>query len=229
MSRGLVLALLALGACNRTEERGSGAASGGGSTVERVRQRVRELEASYGEDAYDRPEVLVLLRELESLGEDSPERLQALELRDFLRAKQRMAQGARYAPPPPRKDVPNHGPLRMQGTPPSSQSDLERVAKIKLGSTRQELLEAYGSCLVRQTWFPPRDGGPVTELFHTSPDCRDKLKPKIYRVSDTKVTAMYEGNLDTVMAPEPPKDRPAQEKEPWLQGQPLNPPGQSEP
>lgn len=201
VGRGWVVAVLALGACNKTQGEGAGTQQvEGAGVVARVRQELRSLEQRYGEDAYDRPEALALTRELEAVGPDSPERLQALELLDFLRAKQRLAASARRGTPAQRQDVPNYGPVRMEGAPPASQADLERVSKIKVGSTREELVAAFGSCLVRQTWFPGRNGGATIELFHVSPDCRDKLKPKVYRVlGGATVDQIHEGNLDAVM------------------------------
>jgi hypothetical protein len=197
-----VVAVLALGACNKTQGEGAGTVQAeGAGVVARVRQQLRSLEQRYGEDAYDRPEALALNRELEALGSDSPEHLQALELLDFLRAKQRLAIAARQGTPPQRQNVPNYGPVRMEGAPPASQADLERVGKIKVGSTREELVTAFGSCLVRQTWFPGRKGNPTVELFHVGPDCRDKLTQKIYRVSAGSVDQIQEGNLDSTMPP----------------------------
>lgn len=195
------MAVLALGACSRTQGEGAGAVQvEDASVVAQVRQRLRALEQRYGEDAYDRPEALALTRELEALGADSPERLQALELLDFLRAKQRLAAAARRGTPPQGQNAPNYGPVRMGGAPPASQADLERVSKIKVGSTREELVAAFGSCLVRQTWFPGTSGGPTVELFHVGPDCRDKIKPRIYRVvGGTSVDQIQEGNLDSSM------------------------------
>lgn len=201
---GALVAALALGACNRSQtEQGPAAqpspeASSKG--LEAARVRLRALELQFSEDAYDRPEASALVEELNAVPTESPDYQEARRLAQFILGKQRIAAQARHGEPPSDPAPgPDFGPKVVEGPKPSTEQDLDKARQVKVGISRQQLLDAFGSCLVRQTWFPG-NGGPVNELFQIAPNCRDKFKPTVYRVAGDRLEAITEGNVDLVMS-----------------------------
>lgn len=175
--------------------------------LEQSKAKLEPLVVSLGEDAYLREEVAQILRDLAEIPADSPDKKEALELVDFLRAKRQIAHDAMNAPPPARPtpdSAPAYGPVAMPGPRPTTEVQLEQAKKIKVGATREELAAALGSCLVRQTWFQGRNGGPTVELFHTEKGCRGALEARIYRVSGGLVDEIKPGTLDGIMEPAAP-------------------------
>jgi len=95
----------------------------------------------------------------------------------------------------------SRGKVRLAGAAPETDSARQAAEAIALGSSREALVSAYGSCLVRQTWFVGRNGGPTTELFHVAPECRERLTPRTFVVANQKVTKVGAGNLDGIGEP----------------------------
>jgi len=195
-------AALLLAACHEPEPLAPPAESG---VFEELRGQVEALEGRLGPDAYTSAEMEVLIKALESFPADSPSRIKAQQYARELGAKRRVgleAIGEAKLPPPVwrSEQPPSYGPRRMEGLPPGDSDEaLARIERLAVGASRSELLEAYGSCLVRQTWFKGTNGGPTTELFHVAPDCRKKLKPRVYTVASDRVTRISEGALDGIM------------------------------
>lgn len=197
-------AALALAGCEGSKPALPPPASG--TVLQQAKAKLEPLVASLGEDAYLRDEVAQILRDLATIPADAPEKREALELVDFLRAKRQLANDAMNAPPPARPtpdSAPNYGPVAQEGTRPSTPEQLDVVKRLKVGATREQLVEALGSCLVRQTFFQGRNGGPTVELFQTQQDCRGSLEARIYRVSGGVVDDIRAGTLDGLMEPQP--------------------------
>lgn len=164
-----------------------------------IRRQVNVIYERKGEDAYMDPALDPMLIELEALARAGDK--DAATLRGLILAKRRLAlraQSGERRPPDP--NLVRRGKLVMAGPAPQTDDRIALAEAITLGSRRQDLKDAYGSCLIRQTWFPAtRPGGVTTELFHVAPDCREKLKPRIFRVAKGEVQQVEEGDLDGVM------------------------------
>jgi len=174
------------------------------STFEQLQAEVAAMEKAKGPDALTQPDMEVMILALRSIPQRSAdhERAQALAL--DLETRRRAAQATLVGPPPPAEEetVENFGPLKMKGAAPETKEALARTESITVGPKRGELIAAYGSCLERRTWFMGQNGGPSVELFHVLPECRDRLKPKIFQVNYDKVASVREGDLDHVMNPD---------------------------
>ncbi|MGA9519953.1 MAG: hypothetical protein WBV82_00735, partial [Myxococcaceae bacterium] len=166
---GCKAALLAIGLCLAgCQQKDAGDTPPPTRSLEQIKTELEDLAARFGEDAYTQPEVDGFIRELDAAAKDSPDWKASIELADWLRAKRRIAWQIQDAPPPPaiNPNAPQYGPLQLEGAAPKTPEARADAAKIAQGATRDELVKAYGSCLVRQTWFQGENGGPTTELFH---------------------------------------------------------------
>ncbi len=187
-------AVLALSSCD--EGRKPSAPGAAQPSLAELKLKVEDWERLLGEDAYDRPEIEQVMRDLARIGQGSADYEEARKLLERLRAKKRIARQAKEPVKPEQVIGPSHvGPIAMPGAAPAS---AEAVKKIGVGSSRGELVSAYGRCLVRQTWFKGQ-GGPTVEMFHVAPDCRAHLGKKVFRVANDRVDAAYEGTLDGVL------------------------------
>lgn len=166
-----------------------------------VRARLVELEAQLGPDAYGQPEIEQHIRTLHRIPESSAHFKDARRLLEELRARYRLAREAREGPPEgARPKVPSYGRVQMDGPAPEEPAEVEAAETIEVGASREALVGHYGKCLVRQTWFRGRNGGPTTELFHVAPECRAQLQPRIFRVADSRIVGIEPGNLDDLLA-----------------------------
>lgn len=169
-----------------------------------VKLRLEELKAQLSLDAYGQPEMEELIRALHAIPAGSPDYAEAQRLLAELRARYRLAKAARDDE---RHDstpkAPSFGAVKMEGAPPDSEDARARAEGMKVGATREQLLEAYGSCLIRRTWFQGRDGSATIELFHVAPECRAQLKPRVFQVVAGTVARITDGNLDGLQAPTP--------------------------
>ena len=198
--RAALLAIgLSLAGCQQKEEAQQTPAAA--KSLEQIKTELEDLASRFGEDAYTQPEVDEFIRQLDATTKDAPNWKASIELADWLRAKRRIAWQVTDAPPPPpiNPNAAQYGPLQIQGAAPKTPEARAEAAKIAEGATREELVKHYGSCLVRQTWFPGESGGPTTELFHVKPECRGELEPRIFMVAGEKVAKVSPGNLDKVM------------------------------
>jgi hypothetical protein len=184
----------------------------GGGVFEEFEAQAKALEARLGPDAYTQAEMEVIIKALEALPASSDDHERAQRLARELGAKRRATLAVindQLLPHQRAESSPvSHGPIRMEGAPPEAGDEaLERIAGIQVGTPRKELLAAYGSCLVRQTWFRGHSGGAATELFHVAPDCRERLGSRTYTVARDAVTRIGTGNFDAVMTANPREDR----------------------
>jgi hypothetical protein len=173
--------------------------------LEEVKQKLAALEDRMGPDAFSSPEAKELLERLSAIPSDSPDYAEASTLAGIVRAKMRIAQQA-LSDEPRRDDRPiprSYGPKENSGAPPTTKDAIHLAESTRVGDSREDLLARYGSCLVRQTWFKGQNGRPSTELFQTSPDCRDRLKPRIFRVADSRIEDVSTGEADAVMKARP--------------------------
>lgn len=185
-------------ACQKTDAPGEDKPA---VSLNEVAAELKELEARFGEDAYTQPEVDEILRKLADVDPDSEDRIEAVKLSDLIRAKRKLAwqvQVDERVPDPPENAL-QLGPKPMEGDKPADDGKLAAAEKIDVGATRVALVEAYGSCLIRQTWFPGKEGGSTTELFHVAKECREKLTPRVFTVAAGVVKSVAPGNLDAVM------------------------------
>ena len=200
LGAGLLL-LLALSGCPRTapEEEQTQEARSSRSGAE-IRRIVDALYKKKGEDAYTDPTLDPLLVELEGLARGGDK--DAASLRGLIIAKRRLALRAQNGGPrTPESKLTRHGKVTYDDEPaPEDDDGIARAEAVAVGTPRDELKEAYGSCLIRQTWFAARGpGGVTTELFHVAPDCRKRLKPRVFRVAEDRVQQVSDGDLDGVM------------------------------
>lgn len=171
--------------------------------LSRVREELARLEDTYGEDAYDRKELAALLDQLRKVPAGSAEYEEASALLRHVHAKQRIAYQAKSQDRPESplpENAQHYGPMRVDRPEPVTAQKVEEAKAVKAGATRSELLAALGGCLVRQTWFRAQAGGVTTELYQVTPACRAKLGAKVFRVTGEVVAAIYDGDVDTVMA-----------------------------
>lgn len=191
--------LFSFSACNRVDDE---QAPREGDSLEAIRADLKALEDRFGEDAYSSAEAQLLLRRLAKLPEGSPDLREAARLAAWVRAKAQLRHQATEAPGPDPKpeDSPSFGPRMMGKTEPQTKEELAAAEEIAVGSLRDELMQRYSGCLVRQTWFRGSNGGATTELFQTTPKCRDRLSPRIFTVMNGKVSAVSTGNVDAVMS-----------------------------
>lgn len=209
LGAGLVL-LLALPGCPRTSSDEEKTEETGATprTGREIRRIVDGLYAQKGEDAYTDPSLDPLLVELEALARGGDK--DAASLRGLILAKRRLALRAQSGEPrTPELNLTRRGRVTYEDPAPEDDDRIERAEAVAVGTSRDELREAYGSCLIRQTWFAARGpGGVTTELFHVAPDCREKLKPRVFRVAEDEVKQVSDGDLDGVM--EPSRNRPTE-------------------
>ncbi|MBI3185176.1 MAG: hypothetical protein HYZ28_23820 [Myxococcales bacterium] len=195
MRKVTALALLCLWTACSTRESGPPPV-----TYDELRLRLTGLELQHGDDAYMLDDVLEIARQLESLPPSAANREEAQKLVAYIRAKRRLTEHTRTTPPPPEIRNPVHaGRVVMAGPPPKEPEQVRKVEEVKVGTLRQELVDAYGSCLVRQTWHKGERGGPTTEVFQVLPDCRGDLKPLVFTVANDRVMGIRPGNVDYVM------------------------------
>jgi len=199
LGAGLLL-LLALPGCPRTPagEDQTQEARGPRSGAE-IRRIVDALYKQKGEDAYTDPSLDPLLVELEALARGGDQ--DAASLRGLILAKRRLALRAQRAESRTEDlNLTRRGKVTYDAPAPDAVDEVARAEAVTVGSSRDELKEAYGGCLIRQTWFAARaPGGVTTELFHVAPDCRKKLKPRVFRVAEERVQQVSDGDLDGVM------------------------------
>lgn len=195
-------AALVLGACGRTEQ----VPEPPPPTVESLRAEVRELEKQLGEDAYMAPAVEGVLAKLDVLAKaGGPGAEEASRYSRYLWAKKRLALKAQEAGREPDESAElegSRGMRKLEGEAPASTEAVKRAVDVKQGSSRGELVQAFGSCLVRVTWFASTGGGRTTEFFHVSPDCRERLGDRVFIVYNDKVQKVRPGNMDPMLAPE---------------------------
>jgi hypothetical protein len=190
---------LTLAACSRTEQ----APEPLPVTVDSMRAQVRALERQKGEDAYTDPAVEGVLRQLDSLAAAGGAQAEdAQRYSRYLWAKKRLALKAQEGGREPDESVileGSRGPRQMTGEVPTNPGAVKRAEQVKVGTSRQELLQAFGSCLERATWFQGNGRGPTTEFFHITPPCRERLGARIFTVANEQVTRLSPGNLDRLM------------------------------
>ena len=130
------------------------------SVLSEATTRLKALEDRYGEDAYSQKEVEDILKRLVKIPETSPEHPKADRLIQFLRAKLRLVLQAdenRTIQPSTSKKL-SYEPIVMEGEKPATPDQAVKADEIAVGATREALVKAYGSCLVRQTWFRGEHG-----------------------------------------------------------------------
>lgn len=187
----------------KTDEEAAPVAPAAPRSGAELRQVVQALVSEKGEDGYTDPRLDPVLKELEAAARAGDQ--DAKSLHALVWAKRRLALKATLA----EREGPvvlegSRGKVRLEGAAPETENARSAAEAITLGSSRQALVEAYGSCLVRQTWFKGRNGGPTTELFHVAPECRERLAPRTFVVANQQVTRVTPGNLDGVGEPREP-------------------------
>lgn len=199
LGAGLCL-LLALPGCPRTDPEADEATEAKvARTGAEIRRVVNALYEQKGEDAYTDPSLDPILVELEELARGGDK--DAATLRGLILAKRRLALRAQSGESgTPELKLTRRGRVAYDAPAPEGDDGVARAEAVAVGTSRTELKEAYGSCLIRQTWFAARGPGSVTtELFHVAPDCRSKLTPRVFRVAEDRVQQVSSGHLDGVM------------------------------
>lgn len=163
-----------------------------------LRAIVNALVAQMGEDAYNDASLDPIVEELTRAALAGDE--DAKSVRGLVIAKRRLARAAASQERTVSPKRVERGVVQMEGAPPKDAVHLKAAEAIGVGASRSELIAAYGSCLVRQTWFQARDIRDMTrELFHVVPGCRDRLAARIFTVGADKVISVTPGDLDDIM------------------------------
>ncbi len=165
-----------------------------------LRAIVNALVEKMGEDAYADPSLDPIVEELTRAALAGDE--DAKSVRGLVIAKRRLARAASSGEKTPFPARVDRGVTPMQGPAPKEPLRVQEAESVGVGASRSALIEAYGECLVLQTWFRARDITDMTrELFHVAPNCRDRLTPRVFTVGADQVIRVSPGDLDHVMRP----------------------------